>query len=365
MGGKALNKYGIYTDRKNTEEFKRIGKEIQRNVEDRYPVTTAIVTCYHTKSDHGDLDLLLKIDEGININWKAYIQEEFNPRAIHNNGGVYSFDYQNFQIDFIPVRGEKWETANTYYSYDPLGNIMGKTFHKFGLSYGWDGLFYKFRNFNGRLSQNILLSNDAKRIFNFGGYDYDRYLKGFETLEDILKFAIDSKYFDTQIFQMDNLKSIDKKRNRKRGSYHVFLKYLKDNDINITYPFDKNKDNYLEWIDLNFPEAKLMEQLSVLEAKDKENKVLSQKFNGDIVMTWLPDLKGKELGHVIGNFKKSFESEEDYRVFILNAKFDIIRERFMDNYYCSECDGTGKHYGQTQYKENCSECNGTGLSKFE
>ena len=29
---------------------------------------------------------------------------------------------------------------------DPLGNIMGKTFHKFGMSYGWEGLFYKYRN---------------------------------------------------------------------------------------------------------------------------------------------------------------------------------------------------------------------------
>jgi len=337
MGGKALNKYGVVTERKNTEEFLRIGREIQEHIQFDFdfPVETKIVTCYHQKPDHGDLDLLIKIDERFhneNIDLREYIKIAFAPRAIHNNGGVYSFDYQNFQIDFIPVRESKWETAKTYYSYDPLGNIMGKTFHKFGLSYGWDGLFYKFRNFNGRLAQNILLSTDARKIFKFGGYDYDRYLQGFETLEDILKFAIDSKYFDTQIFQMDNLKSIDKKRNRKRGSYHVFLKYLKDNNINITYPFDKNKDNYLEWIDGAFPEGKLLEKLSELQAKDRENKILSQKFNGDIVMTWLPDLKGKELGHAITGFKASFDDDEDFREFILNADFNVIQERFMNTY---------------------------------
>jgi len=337
MGGKALNKYGITTERKNTEEFLRIGKEIQAHIlfDFDFPVETEVVTCYHTKPDHGDLDLLIKVDaafhnEGIDL--KEYIRIAFAPRAIHNNGGVYSFDYQNFQIDFIPVKESKWETAKVYYSYDPLGNIMGKTFHKFGLSYGWDGLFYKFRNFNGRNSQNILLSNDAERIFKFGGYDYQRYLQGFETLEDILKFAIDSKYFDTQIFQMDNLKSIDKKRNRKRGSYHVFLKYLEDNNINITYPFDKNKDNYLEWTELNFPEARLLEKLKDLQAKDREDKILSQKFNGDIVMTWLPDLQGKQLGHAITGFKASFDDDEDYREFVLNANFDAIQERFMDTY---------------------------------
>jgi len=332
MGGKALNKYGVTTERKNTEEFLRIGKEIQNRVETDLPVSTAIVTCYHTKADHGDLDLLIKMDEGISIIWNEFIKTRFNPQAIHNNGGVYSFDYQNFQIDFIPVRENKWETAKVYYSYDPLGNIMGKTFHKFGLSYGWDGLFYKFRNFNGRLAQNILLSNDARKIFEFGGYDYDRYLQGFETLEDIIKFAINCKYFDTQIFQMDNLKSIDKKRNRKRGSYHVFLQYLKDNDINISYPFEEDKDVYLGAVNQRFPEAKLLENLKELQAKDTENKILSQKFNGDIVMSWLPNLQGKQLGQVMGDFKTSFDDEEDYREFILNADFNAIHERFMNTY---------------------------------
>jgi len=337
MGGKALNKYGVHTERKNTEEFLRIGKEIQDKFHFvlRFPVETEIVTCYHQKPDHGDLDLLIKIDqrfhnEGIDL--RNFISDVFNPHAIHNNGGVYSFDYENFQIDFIPVKESKWETAKVYYSYDPLGNIMGKTFHKFGLSYGWDGLFYKFRNFNGRLAQNILLTNDAQKIFEFGGYDYNRYLQGFETLEDILKFAIDCKYFDTEIFQMNNLKSIDKKRNRKRGSYHVFLKYLEDNNINVRYPFEKNKELYLPMIDNSFPEAKLMDKLSELQAKDRENKILSQRFNGDLVMSWLPDLKGKELGNAMTKFKNSFDTEEDYRKFVLTACYSAIENRFMNTY---------------------------------
>ncbi len=337
MGGKALNKYGITTERKNTEEFLRIGKEIQRKIVTDFDntVKTEIVTCYHTKPDHGDLDLLIKIDNTFHnqgINLKEYIGNTFNPQAIHNNGGVYSFDYQNFQIDFIPVKESKWETAKTYYSYDPLGNIMGKTFHKFGLSYGWDGLFYKFRNFNGRLAQNILLTNDARRIFEFADYDYDRYLQGFETLEDIIKFTINTKYFDTEIFQMNNLKSIDKKRNRKRGSYHIFLKYLEENNINTRYDFLKDKELYLPMIEIKFPEAKLLEKLGVLQAKDRENKILSQKFNGDIVMTWLPNLMGKELGHAIGDFKQSFSSEEEYRIFVLNSSFVTIQEHFMNTY---------------------------------
>jgi len=335
MGGKALNKYGVTTERKNTEEFRRIGKEIQEHFgfDFDFMVETEIVTCYHTKADHGDLDLLIKIDSNFieaGYDLGEYIDVTFSPRAIHNNGGVYSFDYQNFQIDFIPVKEHKWETAKVYYSYDPLGNIMGKTFHKFGLSYGWDGLFYKFRNFNGRNSQNILLTNDARRIFKYGGYDYDRYLQGFETLEDILRFAIDSKYFDTQIFQMDNLKSIDKKRNRKRGSYHIFLKYLEDNDIDIRYPFHKEKDLYLPLINIAFPEAKLLEQLKELRRIDSQNQILAQKFNGDIVMSWLPDLKGKQLGAAMTKFREALGDK--YDEFILNSEYNAIHNYFMEIY---------------------------------
>jgi hypothetical protein len=336
MGGKALNRFGVFTERKNTSEFWRIANEIQDAIrfEFDFPVEMSVVECYRTKEDHGDLDLLIKIDNNFHQNCpdlREFIRIVFAPHAINYNGGVVSFDYQNFQIDFIPIRESKWETAKVYYSFDPLGNIMGKTYHKFGLSYGWDGLFYKFRNFNGRNSSNILISTDPRKIFEFGDYDYDRYLKGFDTLEEIFEFVIKSKYFDSDIFQMENLKHIDKKRNRKRGSYHVFLKYINDKGIKTNYGFHKDKDLYLPMIDEFFPEPDLMGQLYELEIKDRENKILSQKFNGDMVMSWLPKLMGKELGNAITKFRDALGDE--YRSFVLNSDYNAIRERFMEVYY--------------------------------
>lgn len=331
MGGKALNKYGVQTERKNTEEFRQIGVELKNKLLAELSLDCEIVKCYHTKENHGDLDLLIKMPKDRQIAWREFIAYRLHPQAIHNNGGVFSFDYKNFQIDFIPIMEDKWEIAQIYYSYDPLGNIMGKTFHKFGLSYGWDGLFYKFRNFNGRNSQNILLTTDPQRIFQFGGYDYDRYLQGFETLEDIFKFAVDCANFDTEIFQMENLKSIDKKRNRKRGSYHVFLKYLKDNNININHPFNEDKATYLPAIDYYFPEAELLKKLETLEDKDRVDKYMSQKFNGDIVMSWLPNLKGKELGAAMSKFKNHFAGD-NFKTFILDADYETIRRNFMRIY---------------------------------
>ena len=168
MGGKALNKYGVHTERKNTKEFQRIGNKLQERVLLDLKYKSAIVTCYRTKADHGDLDLLICVPDKGMVNWRNYIDYTFKPQAIYSNGGVHSFDYQEFQVDFIPIPEKKWATALVYFSFDPLGNICGKTFHKFGLSYGWEGLFYKYRNFRGSNSANILLSTDVRKIFTFG-----------------------------------------------------------------------------------------------------------------------------------------------------------------------------------------------------
>lgn len=339
MGGKALNKYGVHTERKDTSEFLKIGSSIQETIQAYYlqqygvSLETCVVTCYRTKPNHGDLDLLIKITPeiaGKNIDLRQVIQLMFLPKAIHNNGGVFSFDYLNFQVDFIPIKEDKWEVAQTYYSYDPLGNVMGKTFHKFGLSYGWDGLHYKFRNFDGRLSQNILMSTDPRKIFEFGGYDYDRYLKGFDTLEEIFEFCLNTPYFDSEILQMDNLKSIDKKRNRKRGSYHLFLKHLEDNNIKKTYGFNKEKSTYVSMIDNFFPEAGLRKKLEELEEQDRKNFYIAQKFNGDVVMEWMPELKGKELGMAMGKFKAYFG--DSFETVISAVPSDELRQIFMDVY---------------------------------
>lgn len=333
MGGKALNKYGVFTERKNTEEFLKIGKEIHEQVAKDLLLHSHVVKCYHTKEDHGDLDLLISTTPFININWRDYIEETFNPQAINSNGGVHSFDYQGFQIDFIPIPELKWECAKIYYSYDPLGNIMGKTFHKFNLSYGWEGLYYKYRNFNGINSNNIFISNDPRKIFWFGGYNYDRYLKGFETLEDIFKFCVDGRFFDAEMFEFENLNCIDKKRNRKRGSYHLFLNYLKNNGIDTKYIFMKIKDSYIYKINDYFPEAKLIEKIAELDEQDKINKEISEKFNGNLVMSWIPELKDKKLGIAMRNFRFVFFSNPElFNQYILSNNEVSIRALFLDFY---------------------------------
>lgn len=327
MGGKALNKYNIETERKSTKDFLRICSEIEPIV-NSFGIKTHAVKCYHTKATHGDLDLLLKIDhetynKGLNI--RNIIQDEFKPQAIHNNGGVYSFDYDKFQVDFIPVKEKNWEASKTFFDYDPSGNLMGKTAHKFGMKYGFEGLVYPFRNFNGRVSRDIVISRNQEKIFEFLGYDYEHYQKGFDTLHEIFDWCINSKYFNDKGFQFENLTHVDRKRNLKRSTYNEFLEYVEKNYIGTNYEF-KRKSEYLEQIDLFFPESKLLEQFEELKQKDEENKIISEKFNGKLIME-VCQLRGKELGDAITNFKKSFN--DNWREYALKIDSKQILTDFL------------------------------------
>lgn len=275
------------------------------------------------------MDILIHVTSELhnrNINFVDFIKETFNPQDIYNNGGVVSFDYDNFQIDFIPVKESNWDIARKWFSYDPFSNLTGKVSHKLGLKFSWDGLKFPFRNFNGRLSQDIIITKDHKKAVEFMGYDYSPYEKGFDTVEEIFDYVISSKYFDSEIFQMENLNHIDRKRNKKRKTYQGFLKYINDNNIVRKYEH-KSKEEYIELIDSSFPEANLIEKLNELKRKDLENNELNRKFNGKLIMTSHPELKGKELGEAIKNFRNSFE---DFKIYGLSNSSEEIMNDFSN-----------------------------------
>jgi len=325
MGGNCLK--NTFTERKSTKEYNRLQSIIVPILKERLDTDIEIVKSYHTKQSHGDMDVLIKIDNNFhnrNINLIDFIKDTFKPNDINNNNGVKSFDYDNFQIDFIPIKESNWDFAVKWFAYDPLSNITGKIAHKKGLKFGWSGLVYPFRNFNGRLSTDILISIDHKKSLEFLGFDYDRYLLGFETLQDIFNYIVISKYFDSSIFQMENLNQIDRKRNRKRQTYQQFIEFMSNNNLNTVYKF-KRKEDYLFEILEYFPEANLREKVRQLEIKDKENNELNSKFNGKLIMIEFPNLKGKELGDKITNFMKSFD---DYRSFALQHSQEEIMEEF-------------------------------------
>lgn len=332
MGGKALKEKGIETVRVNTDLFNQYYDEISNILKNELVLETYKVRCYKEKETHGDLDILIKIDQEFynkGINLKKWVDDRFKPKALNHNGSVTSWEYNMFQIDFIPVKESSWEIIKHFMDFSPIGNLFGKTAHRFGCKFGIDGLVYPFRNFNGRLSHNITISKNPKKIFDFLGYDYDKYLKGFETEEEIFDFIINGKYFNSQIFLFENLRHIDKKRNKKRPDYNRFLTYINDNHFN-DYEF-KKKEEYLAYINDYFPETKLFEKIEELRIKDEQNKILNSKFNGKLVMSYYPSLKGKLLGDMMTKFKENIGDWKNKFLIMTNEEIMTEFDNFIIN----------------------------------
>jgi len=306
MGGKALNRFGIYTERKTTEEHERILSEVKPRIEKLFNSELRIVKYYRNKETHGDLDLLVKTSNGLNVHEE--IKKEFGVENVNSNTNVHSFEYDNYQIDIIIVGENDWNST-FFYDWDPVGNLLGKYAHSFGLKSGYSGLVYPYRGNSGTVVKDIVISQDQEKIHTFLGVDYSIYEKGFDSREEIFEYIIASKYFNKERFNFENLTSIDRKRNLKRATYNDFLNYLDGKTFETNYIFNKDKETYIDYINEYFPEANFKEELEILKKVDLKNKAVKEKFNGRLVMAEFTELKGKELGTVMKKFYEKYDDD--------------------------------------------------------
>jgi len=303
MGGKSLK---IYTERKSTDEYYKIYNEIKK-----YFIKYDIFATkfFRDKKDHGDLDILIKSN---NINKIYDICFNIKNNEIKKNGNIITFDYNDFQIDIICIDNSIWEISKVFYSYDPIGNLMGKIAHGFGLKYGFNGLVYK--SVGKQSVKTITLTKDPQKIFNFLGYDFNIFKKGFNTLYDIFNYIINGKFYDKELFQPENLKNYDRKRSLKRKSYRLFLEFSK----NTTSKYHFN-GNYVEYIDNWFNGFKN----KISEHKNNEDRIviINNKFR-KLIKKFKYSKTLKECIFYYKNIKKDFLN------FIENNSIDDIFNDF-------------------------------------
>jgi hypothetical protein len=298
MGGQLFKNI---TRRYSKNEYDTLKIEIISELKNIWNTEFYICDSYRNKKSFGDMDIQVLNNNTLD-NIKYKLQTYFNTENVNCNGNVYSFVYKEFQIDLILHTNENYEFAKFWFSYDPCSNLIGKICHKLGLKYGFQGLVYPYRGFSGSVVTDILISQDSRKIFDFLGFDYDRYLKGFETLNDIFDYVVNSKYFDYTNYNAENMNHTDRKRNRKRATFQEFLKYLEDNGITKTYDW-KPRIEYLVDVDKFFPECKFTEQIETLNEKNRKAKIVSEKFNGKMIMDWTAE-SGTKIGNIIAEFQK-------------------------------------------------------------
>jgi len=330
MGGKALKKLGIETIRLNKEDYDRTVNNLFKYLYKLFPKSKFhVVRSFKEKKDFGDVDIIVTKYKDMPSSAEL-VKHEFmlNTKGYIKNGNVTSFEYENFQIDLIFTSEKNFETTKDFMDFDPCGNLMGKISHKFGVKYGNAGLTYPYRGNSGMIIKDIIISKDSKRIFEFLGMNYEQYLQEFDTKKEIFDYIINSKYFNFDIFKFENLNHIDKKRNSKRPTYNEFPEYVNNIKHKSSYIFNKDKDYYIDYIELMFPECKLIDQLTELKKRSNILHAMHSKFNGKLIMNDIPYLCGKLLSKQMREFKEQIGTDKEYEKYILSTSSKKIMSDF-------------------------------------
>lgn len=316
MGGNALS---FETRRVNSEEYKHLSGKIVCIARAMFPgADVRLVKSYHQKPSHGDIDVLISI--GVNDDRrKEIIQSAYAPREIVQNSNCYSFDYENVQIDFIFLPKEDMDIASAYFAYNDLGNLVGRIYHKMGLKFGHDGLWLTVMA-DTRVIGEICLSKDIKTILTLGGYDYDRWIKGFDEIQDIFDFVVSSKFYSYRIFDLDNRNAKARMRDRKRKTYTDFLKFAETRDQTSDYHWMPSSA-YLADVLVDFD---VLDEYTRIIKNYRDSKYVKSIFNGKIVMEIVPRLEGKELAKFMHDFVKEILPKDEMHLHSYDAIKSLI-----------------------------------------
>tara|TARA_R110000824_G_scaffold291588_4_gene480108 strand:+ start:8517 stop:9557 length:1041 start_codon:yes stop_codon:yes gene_type:complete len=306
MGGRALK--SVETRRYSREEFDTVSKELIDTLQRKFDRAT-IPLFYNNKETFGDIDIIVdtKGTSLLNLGGQSirnFIENEFNPNEIFHNGNAFSFDYKEVQVDLICVNSEDFDSNYHYLAFNDLGNFIGRLAQSIGFKYGQEGLWYNHYS-DQNTKTKIIVSKDYPEIFKFLGLDYDKWVEGFDTLEEIFEYAMSSSLFNPEMFQLSELNKINRERNLKRASYMSFLDYIKDKPAHPDY--DKisvasTKENVIDVIREVFPEANIDLHLGEINYEHAKKVLTNLKFNGRMVKEKY-GLEKEEIGESIKLFK--------------------------------------------------------------
>lgn len=326
MGGNALK--SIQTHRLDAGEYHalvpKVLEIIRSVVGDKRPL--CVIDAYRQKQDFGDMDVLMGSD-GLRTDYKDLLEKELKSREVYRNGAVTSFDFEGFQIDLIAIPDEKFDYAKAYFSWNDLGNLVGRIAHKMGLKHGFEGLYFPLRAGSTHLIAEIAITLDVNCALTFMGYDPVRFAQGFDTLEDIFRFTASSPYFNPAIYLLENVNATSRVRDIKRKTYTSFLKWLSDPkglqafknerpEIDGSHVFPQDKSVWIAPLRAEFPGFGASLDQALLQHSRSE--AVRAIFNGERVAQ-LTGLSGKSLGNLMGDVRNSHENPDAWVQWVLSA----------------------------------------------
>jgi hypothetical protein len=318
MGGNALSVTAVRLTKSNFQQVERdcVARLMTALPESR----VAAIPAYGSKSDFGDLDILVSAT-GYDIDRAA---AALGAVEVVRNGPTTSIGIvvrehlgavagNVFQVDLIESTEEAFDFAYAYSSFNDLGNLIGRTAHRAGLVHRHDGLYYYLRDGTKKFGE-ICLTRDYDEALRFLGYDAARFHAGFDNLEEIFQYVAGSAYFNRDIFLLENRNAKSRIRDRKRHTYMTFLTWCEARPDLPAFEYPDDKAVWLPRIAEHFPGFDAEYQAAL--ASQTQLNAARARFNGEWVAL-VTGLADKPLGILMKHLRESFDSPAALHQFVL------------------------------------------------
>jgi hypothetical protein len=276
--------------------------EIRRFLDDRIPGEYRIPRSYGDKADFGDMDILV----ASRPDWSELRQTftaELGVSRVKAVGHVYSMLYRGLQTDFFAVPARFLDVQYDFMSFNDVGNFIGRMCRRFELTWGERGLAHVYRRSGGNYRADLELTRDFARVCAFLGLDHARWVAGFETLESVFDWVIESPYFSVAPY-LDARGDLAR-RTQVRTSVQRFVDYLRQRGVDRRFAFAE-RSSYLDHVIGFFAEADRAGLIADEQAAEARADTIASKFSGRRVMALVPGLVGEPLGLFIRELRASF-----------------------------------------------------------
>lgn len=305
MGGSAIKMSRRYEAAEYWEMQREIEAILKRNAEIRH----YFVRPYQHKPSFGDMDILIQKKE--DKNWKNEVLEMFPPyQEISRSSDVWSFNYKELQVDLIFIPEKFWELAKWFFDFNDLGALVGKIARFMKLKFGFQGLEFEL-HYKDR-KKTFLISVEPEKIYEFLGFNVERYKLGFENLTDVFDYIVHSQYFNNATFEKIVEKDGQRAVDAQRPTYQKFLEFISTKRVELPRPeVGEVLQKVKEYFGMDLP---LMVEMAQNEID--EDIEMHEKFNGKHLIEHL-GITGKDLGAILGKFNDAFVDKK--------SRYDFIR----------------------------------------
>lgn len=337
MGGNALKDYGV--TRVDRATYIRIRDSVLAALS---PIVerAQVPFSLENKPTFGDVDILAILKQEATGNLRGWITETFKPRAIVHNANVWSFNVEDLQIDLITTSQEDYEVYFHFLCWGDMSMAMGRVSRLYDLKFGIDGLSLPIRDpETNHVVSTLNISKVPREIYTFLGYDYERWLRGFASMDEVIAFIFSTPRMHNGFMTADSENTKARRREAKdRVQWIAIMNWYKENQhrfpsvSELADPIPLSLVEKIHHVEAAFPQSNLYARYLAAIKEISDNIAARDKFSGTHIQQLLPQLQGSALGVFMAHWTKQWPTKNEQVAYILSHTVPELEQKALDLY---------------------------------